>query len=64
MREHQKSWPNLIITLPALNTPHLTKKLAFNVLNNMPRNPTFCSFVSFSIVSSTPVINKSESSSD
>ena len=38
--------------------------LANNVPNNMPRNPTFYSFVSFSIVSLIPFINKLASSRD
>ena len=33
-------------------------KLAPNVPNNMPRNPPFCYFDSFLVVSLTPVINK------
>ena len=35
-----------------------SNKLAHRVPHNMPGNPTFCSFVYFSIVSLTPFLNK------
>ena len=39
-------------------------KLAAKMRNNIPRNPPFCYFVSFIIVSLRPFINKPDSSSD
>ena len=51
----------LIVHLPANRFPN---KLAPNVTNNILRNPLFCSFASFSIVSLTSFINKPDYSSD
>ena len=45
----------LIIPLPANALPN---KLAANVAANIPRNPPYCSFTSFSAVSITPFIKK------
>ena len=53
--------PDTIVCLPAnrfLNKP------ASNVPNNIPRNPPFCLFAAFLIVSLTAFINKLVSSSD
>ena len=50
----------LITPCPANTFP---KILAANVPNNIERNPLFCSFVSFLIVSLIPLINDPDSSS-
>ena len=58
MRWHQKYWLALITPSFTLTTPLAAKvfsnKLAANVPNNMPSNPTFFSFASFSIALLTP----------
>ena len=51
----------LIVYLPVNK---FRNKLALKVPNHIPRNPPFCSFVSFLIVSLTDFINKSDSSRD
>ena len=53
--------PALFIPLPVNIFPN---KLATNVLNKILRNPSFCYFASFWIVSLTPLNNKPESSRD
>ena len=63
MRWH-KSLPALIVPSPALFVPlpvnKFLNKLAPNIPNSTPRNPPFCYFASFLIVSLTPFINKAE----
>ena len=56
-----RPWVVAIAPLPANRFPN---KLAPKVPSNIPRNPSFCSFASFLIVSMTPFINKPESSRD
>ena len=53
--------PVLITPLPANIFPNI---LAANVPNNILRNPPFCAFASFLIVSLTPFNNNPESSKD
>ena len=53
--------PALIASLPVNRFPY---KVAPKVSNNIPRNPPFCCFASFHIVSLMPFINKPDSSSD
>ena len=53
--------PPLIIPLPANIFPN---KLAVNVAANKPKNPLFYSYTSFSAVSLTPFIKKTDSSRD
>ena len=50
--------PTLIVPLPVDRFPN---KLVPNVHNNILRNPPFCSFASFLIISLTPFINKADS---
>ena len=66
-------YPALIIPSPVEPYTALTiafranifaNKLATNVPNNLLRNPLFCFFVSFLIVSLTPSNNNTESSRD
>ena len=54
-------FPALYIPLTIKRSPN---KLAPNVLNNVLRNPPFCSFNSFRTVLVNPSINKPESSRD
>ena len=64
------SLPALIVPSPALITPHSTPRneilniLAANVPNKIGRNPPFCYFISFLIVSLIPFISNLDSSSD
>ena len=62
MRWHLKPWPALIISSPALITPlpvnRFPNKVAPKVPINILRNPPFCSFASFLIISLTYFINK------
>ena len=57
-----------IVPLPAHINPlpsnRLANKLDFMCLKIYSRNPPFCSLASFSILSQTPFINKSDSSRD
>ena len=57
-------YPTLAVPSPALITPLsaniFPKRLAPNVPNSIPRNPPFCSFASFLIVSLTPSNNNPE----
>ena len=78
MTQHQKSWPALIIPLPThitfrlgiidclipLPVNRFHNKQAPSLPKNMPKNPTFCFFASFSVVSLTTFINKAASSWD
>ena len=64
MRPPENSWPaltmpslTLILPLPVNRFPNI---LAPNVPSNILRNPHFCSFASFLIVSLKPFINKSD----
>ena len=64
MRHPENSWPALtmpsltpILPLPVNRFPNI---LAPNVPNNILRNPRFCYFASFLIVSLKPFINKSD----
>ena len=69
--------PALTLSLPAVILPHtclvaiaslpvsrFPNKLAPKVPNNIPRNPPFYYFSSFSIAYPTPFINKPDSSRD
>ena len=56
MRLHQK------FTFLPVNI--VSSKLALEVSNSIPRNPPFCCYASFLIVSQTPFINKPDFSSD
>ena len=62
---HQKFSPTLIDPSSAVIIPlpvnRFSNKLAPKVPNNIPKNPPFCSFALFLIVSLTPFINKAES---
>ena len=62
MRWYLKPWPAQIISSPALITPlpvnRFPNKVAPKVPINILRNPPFCSFASFLIVSLTYFINK------
>ena len=53
--------PAFITSFPVNAFPNI---LVGNVLNNIGRNPPFCSLESFLIVSIIPFINDSDSSSD
>ena len=53
--------PALIVLLPV---NRFSYKLAPKVPNNISRNPPFCSFALFLIVSLMPFINKSDSLRD
>ena len=53
--------PALIVPLPV---NRFLIKLAPKMPHYIPRNPPFCSFASFSIVSLTPFINNPDSSRD
>ena len=63
-----KSWPALIVPSSApialLLVNRFSNKLTPYVLNNILRNPPFCTYSSFIIVSLTPFINKPDSSND
>ena len=67
MGQHKKFSPALITPSPALITPFpvnaLPNKLSANVPNNIGRNPPFCSFLSFLIVSLTPFTSNPDFSS-
>ena len=67
MVRHLKFSPTLIIPSPGLITPFLVNALpnilAANVLSDIGRNPLFCSFVSFLIVSLISFINNPDSES-
>ena len=69
-----KSWPSQILpsgwlvtiaSSPALITPlpanMFPNKIALKVLNNVTRNPRFCSFASSLIISLIPFLNKQDS---
>ena len=68
MRWHWKSGPALIVPSPApivsLLVIRFPTKLAPKVSNNIPRNPSLCSFVLLLIVSLLPFIYKPVCSSD
>ena len=53
--------PALILTLPVKRFPD---KLAPKMSNNISKNPPFCYFASFLIVSLTPFTNNPDSSRD
>ena len=53
--------PALIVPLPVKKFPN---QLAPNVSNYILKNPPFCSFASFLIVSLTPSVSEPDSSSD
>ena len=60
--------PALTVTSPALVVPlpvnRFPNKLALKVPHDIPRNPPFCSFDPFSIVSLTSFVKKPDSSRD
>ena len=68
MRWHWKFSLALVTPSPALITPFpvnaFSNILAANVPNDMKRNPSFCSFASFLLVSLISFINNPDSSSD
>ena len=68
MRGHWKFWPALFTPSSALITPlpdnEFPNILAANVPNNVGRNPPFCSFASFLILSLIPFINYPDSLCD